>query len=67
MVEKVLLLDQIFELEILIDLHVMRSPESENNIFSIWSVCVCACVRYQHYSKKNYSRNMKFGILTYSI
>ena len=23
-------------------LHVLRSPESENHIFSVWSVCVCA-------------------------
>ena len=30
----------------LMDLHVLRSPESENHIFSVWSVymCVCVCV-----------------------
>ena len=41
-----------FELQILIDLHVLRSAESENHIFSVWSVCisvsvclsVCLCV-----------------------
>ena len=37
-VEKVLFLDQIS------DLHIMRSSESENHIFSfIFLVCVCMC------------------------
>ena len=49
-----LFLSQIFEAEILMNLHVMRSPESENRIFN-----VC----YQHNSKTNFSRNIKFGIL----
>ena len=40
MVEKVLFLGQIFEVEILMDLHVMRTPESKNYIFSAWSVYV---------------------------
>ena len=40
MVEKVLHWGQIFEMEILMDLHVLVSPESENHIFSSWSVCV---------------------------
>ena len=44
MVEKVLFLSQIFEMEILMDLHFMRASESENHIFSIWSVCMCFCV-----------------------
>ena len=49
------------------DLHVLRSPESENHIFSKWSVCMCVCVCvlcvcYQHNSETNYSRNFKFGI-----
>ena len=44
MVEKELFLGQIFELEILMDSHVLRSPESENHIFSKWSVCVCVCM-----------------------
>ena len=26
------------------DLHVVRSPESEIHIFSKWSVCMCVCV-----------------------
>ena len=43
-----IVLSQIFEVEILMDLHVLKSPESENHIFSTWSVCmrvcVCACV-----------------------
>ena len=34
-------LGQIFEVEILMDLHVLRSPESEKHIFSKWSACVC--------------------------
>ena len=38
MVMKALFLDQIFEMEILIDLHVLRSPESESHIFSDWFV-----------------------------
>ena len=76
-VEKVMFWGQIFEMEILMDLHVLRSPESEKHIFSVWSVCmcvclcvcvcvclsVCLCVCYQHNSKTNYSRNIKFGIL----
>ena len=33
--EKVLLLGQIFEMEILMDLHILRSPESEKHIFSV--------------------------------
>ena len=61
MVEKVLLLGQIFKMEILMDLHVFRAPESENHIFSKWTVCMCVC--YQHNSKTNYSRIFKFGIL----
>ena len=45
MVEKVLFLGQIFEMHILVDLQVIRTPESENHFFSVWSVCVCMCVR----------------------
>ena len=56
-------LGQIFEVEILMELHVLRYPESEKHIFSVWSVCVCLCVCYQHNSKTNYSRKIKFGIL----
>ena len=38
-------LGQIFEMEILLDLHVLRSPESENHIFSVWPVCIVSlCV-----------------------
>ena len=44
MVEKVLFLGKIFQMEILMKLHVMRVPESENHIFSIWSVCMCMCL-----------------------
>ena len=31
-------------MEILRDLHVLRSPESKNHIFRIWSVTVCVCL-----------------------
>ena len=41
---KVLFLGQIFKMEILMDLHVTRSAESENQIFSVWSECMCVCV-----------------------
>ena len=44
------------------DLHVMSTLESENPIFSV-CMYVCLCVCYQHNSKTNYSRNIKFGIL----
>ena len=36
-----MLSDQIVKVEILIDLHVLRSSESENHIFSVWSLCMC--------------------------
>ena len=39
MVEKVLFLSQIFEMEFLMDLHVLRKFESESYISSSWSVC----------------------------
>ena len=74
--EKVLFSGQISEMEILMELHVLRSPESENHIFSVWCVyacvcvCVCVCVClsvcYQHNTKINYSRIFKFGILRLS-
>ena len=38
MVEKILFCSQIFEIEILINLHVLSSSESENHIFNDWSV-----------------------------
>ena len=40
-IEKILFFGQNFEMEILIemkDLHIMKSPEWENRIFSVWSV-----------------------------
>ena len=68
---------QIFELEILMDLHVLKAPESEDRIFEVWSVCMCVCIYiyiyvcvsvclivcYQNNSKTNYSINIKFGML----
>ena len=44
MVEKILFLDQIFEMEILMDLHNLRFSESEKRIFSNWPVYVCLCL-----------------------
>ena len=44
MVKEVLFLGQIFEMEISMDWHVMRTPESKNRIFSVWSLCVCMSV-----------------------
>ena len=44
MVEKVFFLGQILELEILMDLYVIRSPEYNEHIFIIWSVCMCVYV-----------------------
>ena len=52
MVKEVLFLGQCLKMEISIDLHVLRSPESENHIFSGLSVCMYACVCYQHNSKE---------------
>ena len=45
---------QIFEIEILMDLHALGAPESKNHIFSRWSE-----------SKTNYSRNCKFWYSTF--
>jgi len=59
--KKVLFLGQFFEIEFLLFLHVLRSPESENQVFSGWSVCVCVC--YQHNSKTNNSWKTQVGIL----
>ena len=43
MVEKVFLLVQIFEMEILMDLHSIKTPESENHIF-IFGLGVSVCL-----------------------
>ena len=64
MVEKELFLSQIFEMEVLMDLHVMKSLESENYIFNVWSVCMYVCMSAVSITQKtNHSRNIKFGIL----
>ena len=63
MVEKVLLLSQIFQMDILMDLQDLRFPESKIHIFSCLSVCVYPRVYYQRNSETNYSRNFKFDIL----
>ena len=66
MVEKVLFLSQNFELEISMNLHVMKTPKSEKHIFGL-RVCACLCVCHQYNSKTNYSRNTKIGILYFII
>ena len=40
MVQKEFFFGQIFKMEILMALYVMRDPESKNHIFSVWSVCL---------------------------
>ena len=60
-VEKILFYGHIFEVEIWMNLHDIKSPKSENQILSVFSVCMCAC--YHHNSEINYSSNIKFGIL----
>ena len=39
-----IVLDKIYEMKILMDLHVLKNPESENYIFIGWFLCVCVCV-----------------------
>ena len=41
MAEKILIFGKIFEIDILMDLHVLTILESENHIFRGWSVCMC--------------------------
>jgi hypothetical protein len=36
--------DQKFDVEFSVEIHVLRSPESKETIFSKWSVCVCVCM-----------------------
>ena len=44
-IEKILFWRQISEIEIFIQLYVLRYPELENQIFSGWPLCVLVCVR----------------------
>ena len=62
-VEKQLFWSHIFEVEVLMDLHVLRCPESENHSFRGLSVRMDVCICYQHNSKANYRRIFKFGTL----
>ena len=59
LIEAVLFWSEIFEIDFLKELHVLRSSESENIFFYrliyVW-------VYYQHRSKTNNSRKFKFGI-----
>ena len=59
-VEKVLFWGQIFEMEILMDLHVLRSPESENHIFNVWSVCMLSVYLKNKLQLKHQSWNCAF-------
>ena len=47
------------------DLHVLMSPESENHIFSVWSVYMCVCVSVISITQKQItaeSSNLAFYI-----
>ena len=44
--EKVLFLGQFSGMEILMDLHALKAPESENHIFRDWCVCVSLLSAY---------------------
>ena len=44
MVDNVLFLVQIFEMVILMDLHVLKPSETVNHTFKGWSVCLCVPV-----------------------
>ena len=46
-VEKVLILEIIFEIHILMYLHILRSAESENNICSCYSLGLSVCLFLQ--------------------
>ena len=52
MVHKLLFWSPIFKIEILIEFHGLKSPESENHIFS--GMCVYVCVCYQHNNANNF-------------
>ena len=54
MVDKVLLWSRIFEMEILIDLHVMRTPESKVS-FLVFGLCVCMSGSFISIIKKQIS------------
>ena len=46
MIEKRLIFGQIFEMGILMELHILRTPQSERHIFRGWyiSLSLCACL-----------------------
>ena len=73
-VEKTLFWGQILEVEILMVSDVLRYPESENHIFSVWSVCMCACLHLWLYlcvlsvlSVQNQHASMTFRLLYYTV
>ena len=51
-IEKVLFWGQTFEIEILMDLLVLRFPESENYIFSWWLVWICVWMPFINVTQK---------------
>ena len=57
MVEKALFLGQISGVEMLMDLHIMKSPEFENHIFNGWFVFASVISRDQ---KQIASKSPKF-------
>ena len=59
------------EIEILMDLHVLRATESKKVSFGMSSVCVCVClclsVCGHDNSKNNWASSTKFGMKSYMI
>ena len=65
MVEKIIFWSQILEVDILMDLHILRYLEHENHILSSWSlslymcVCVCVCLSDTRISQKQIIAELK--------
>ena len=61
--------DQIFEIECLIDLNLLTSPESKNHVFSRCSVCeiVLRTTQKQTMAGSEYSKNTSYGEATWDF
>ena len=59
MVQKVLLLSQIFEMDTLMDLCVLKPLNPKITLFSGWSVCVYACLLSDSGNSKHISVQIK--------
>ena len=66
MLQKVLFCEQIFEIEIFVDLHILSSPVSPNPSFNGCSIPVRVSVCCQLYSKTNNNANFKSSIVDVS-